>query len=77
MTVRSNIPDNTVLQRENLILDPVKQLSLIKIQQPKTDQLGKGTTLQIGKLEGPVCTFKLAEKYLSVPLGLWGSDLPF
>lgn len=66
LTVHSRIPNNTVLKRENLTLDPVKQLLLINIQHSKTDQVGKGTILQLEKLEGAICPFKLVEKYLSV-----------
>ena len=63
----SRIPNNTVLKRENLTLDPVKQLLLINIQlHSKTDQVGKGTILQLEKLEGAICPFKLVEKYLRV-----------
>ena len=47
----SRIPNKTVLKRENLTLDPVKQLLLINIQHSKTDQVGKGTILQLEKLE--------------------------
>lgn len=51
---------------ENLTLDPDKQLLLINLEHSKTDQVGKGTILQIGKSEGVACPFKLVEKYLSV-----------
>jgi hypothetical protein len=39
-----------ILKKENLTLDPVKQLFIINIQYSKTDQIGKGATLKISKL---------------------------
>ena len=71
LTVHSRIPYNTVLKRENLTLDPVKQLLLINIQYSKTDQVGKGTTRKIGGL------FKLVEKYLSATPVCSALVLPF
>jgi hypothetical protein len=66
LTVRNRTSDHTVLRKENLTLDPAKQLLLINVQHSKTDQMGKGTILQIGKLNGPVCPFDLVGKYLRV-----------
>lgn len=66
LTVHCKIPNNIVLGMENLTLDPDKQLLLINLKHSKTDQVGKGTILQIGNSEGVGCPFKLVEKYLSV-----------
>ena len=72
LTVHSGIHNNTVFKRENLTLDPVKQLLIINIQHSKTDQVRKGTIFQLEKLEGAICPFKLVETYLSVRLRVAG-----
>ena len=51
---------------ENLTIDPDKQLLLINLKHSKTDQVGKGTILQIGKSEGVACPFNLSVRPLIV-----------
>ena len=66
LAVSSNSDHSAVLRHSDIeIMSDRKSLQL-KIRFSKTDQLGKGCIIEIGKVQGIVCPVELMQEYLSV-----------
>lgn len=62
----SKVLQETILQIDDLASDHDRQSLLMTIRYSKTNQLGKGTVLQIDGQCGVACQYQLVSYYISV-----------
>lgn len=65
----SKVLQETILQIDDLACDHDTQSLLMTIRYSKTNQLGKGTVLQIDGQGGVACPYRLVSYYISVRPG--------